>query len=435
MKALVRIGFVHMTIIALVELSPAFADISDSRITDRKVSITGFVDAGQVVKGTLVNGQGVETSLNGAFLNRNGIALTYSGTINERMHMNIGVGGLFWKPIPETQDEQSKRILFGPGISEASSEYDFSDRLKLKFGFFGYKYNQDAVNLGEYLLRSEAYPNIIHGGGAGGWVWMNSNEYKSMGVKLTWDLLGGALRQDLLLFSEFNETPIFDFSPSYVANLKFGKAFEIGAGFSLHRWLPIHPSVTTPSAIQNRYVKYNRFPEVQWHASVVVENQSGGIDTAFANWRGNAAFDQQAFLNADPTRKSVKAVIFKQMGSANGARDGILFQMSQQLTYCPDQNPDNCSKNYLVGTGDKALAIDASTGTTILNGAGKDSLESIQASESRNLTFKGIKAMGRVSLDIGSLMGLDHASGPCNLFAEEYRTNLYFMTKSHNGFQ
>ena len=238
--------------------SYADADHGESKVTDRKVSVVGFVDAGQVVKGSLVidDGGSDPLKLSNAFLNRNGIALTYSGTLNENLHMNIGVGGLFWKPLPENTNVGSKRIQFGPGISEASAQYDFSSALSVKFGFFGYKYNPEAVNLGEYLLRSEAYPTIIHTGSTGGWVWMNSNEYKSMGAKLTWDMLGGALRHDVLLFSEFNEAPIFDFSPSYVATAKLGKAFEIGAGFSLHRWLPIKPSQTTPTSTYNTYVKW-----------------------------------------------------------------------------------------------------------------------------------------------------------------------------------
>src|SRR3954469_9242906 len=168
-------GVFEMKVVAFVTLSLlahgfAIAEETETKITDRKVSIVGFVDAGQIVSGNL-NGD----KMNGSFLNRDGVALTYSGTMNDNLHMNIGVGGLFWKPIPETSNDQTKRIGFGPGISEASAQYDFSSSLTLKFGFFGYKYNSDASDLGEYLLRSEAYPNIIFSGGPGGWVWLNSN--------------------------------------------------------------------------------------------------------------------------------------------------------------------------------------------------------------------------------------------------------------------
>src|SRR4051812_1296593 len=113
------VAFLTISLLALAQ-GLALAENDDPKITDRKVSIVGFVDAGQVASGSL-NGK----HMSGSFLNRDGVALTYSGTINDNLHMNIGVGGLFWKAIPES-DEQSKRILFGPGISEASANYDFS---------------------------------------------------------------------------------------------------------------------------------------------------------------------------------------------------------------------------------------------------------------------------------------------------------------------
>src|SRR5690606_18569873 len=129
----------------------------------------------------------------------------------------------------------------------------------LKFGFFGYKYNPDASNLGEYLLRSESYPSLLK---TGGWVWMNSAAYQSMGLRYNWTALDGALSQDFLLFSESAESPIFDFSPSYVATFKIGNVLELGAGLSLHRWLPIQPSVTTPNDEKSIYVEVPNFPAV-----------------------------------------------------------------------------------------------------------------------------------------------------------------------------
>ena len=405
--------------LALLASTPAGAD--EPKITDRKISIASFVDVGQVMQGSIDDGQGTKIDLKNAFLNRDGIALNYSATLNDNLHMNIGVGGLFWKAIPETQNENSKRILFGPGISEASAQYDFSPRLELKFGFFGYKYNPDAANLGEYLLKSEAYPNIIRTAGPGGWVWMNSNEYKSMGAKLTWRMMDGAVRHDFLIFSEFNETPIFDFSPSYVATASLGRNFEIGAGVSLHRFIPIRPSVTTPRGADNTYVRYDNFPEVQWHADLIVKDAAGRpIDTVYTSWRGNAQFNEAAFLAADPTRKSVE-VRLTQIGSAAGSRAGTLDQMTNQLGYCESDGvaDDQCSTNYLVNAkGDRALVVDPATGAVLKNAAGEDSSVGIGPSQRELLTFKGIKVMGRASLNLGGLLGMEQKLGSFKVFAE-----------------
>src|SRR4029079_17497539 len=120
-------------------------------------------------------------------------------------------------------------------------------------------------------------------------------------------------------------------------------------GLSLHRFLPIHPSVTTPTTNQNTYVKYNNLPEVQWHADIDYVDAAGNVKTAYASWRGGDAFKDADFLAADPAnRKSIKAVKYTQLGSAAGARDGVLSQINQ-LTYCSDltQEGSQCSTSYL----------------------------------------------------------------------------------------
>ncbi len=343
---------------------PSAAEGETNKV-DRKLSVVGFVDAGQVVKGSVINddGSAAPLKLNNAFLNRDGIALTYSGTMNDRLHVNIGVGGLFWKPIPETSNPGSMRLQFGPGISEASAQYDFTSNLNWKFGFFGYDYNPDAKNLGEYLLRSEAYPSVVHTAGPGGWVWMNDAKYKSMGTKLTWNVMDGMIRQDLLLFSEFNETPIFDFSPSYVATAKVGKAFEFGTGFSLHRYLPIKPSVTTPKKPSNTYVEIDKFPAIP----AIHDTVGGHYQLAFA---GGTLKDMQGNIPA--------------------------YTESDGTTPLVTTTKDASGNIVYVAAGD-----------------------TLRPRVSTPLTFKGIKVMARASMDIGALMELDQTrAGPFKIFAE-----------------
>ncbi|MDB5049181.1 MAG: hypothetical protein JWO30_2252 [Fibrobacteres bacterium] len=352
--------------LALLAAGRPFAEEKKPGKIERKVSVVGFVDVGQVVQGSVINDDGTNPplELNNAFLNRDGIALTYSGTMDERLHVNIGVGGLFWKPIPETSNPASTRINFGPGISEASAGFDFTPSLTWKFGFFGYDYNPDAKNLGEYLLRSEAYPTTIHTGGTGGWVWMNDSKYKSMGTKVSWDLLGGNLRQDFLLFSEFNEVPIFDFSPSYVATAKVGKAFEFGAGFSLHRWLAVKPSVTTPTRSSNSYIEVDNFPVI-------------------------------------PSLNDTGASGHHQLGFAGGT----LKDMEGHIGNYTDS----------AGTPLATVSVDEAGNTIYVMARG----DTLRPKSSKALTFKGIKVMARASLDVGALLDMDAGStGPFKLFAE-----------------
>jgi hypothetical protein len=348
---------------ALLAVGAHGEEPNPSEIT-RKISVVGFVDVGQVVQGSFVTDDGANPALKlgGAFLNRDGIALTYNGSLKDRLHVNIGVGGLFWKPMPETSNPASTRIQFGPGISEASVQYDFQDNLNWKFGFFGYDYNPDAKNLGEYLLRSEAYPTLIRTAGSGGWVWMNDSKYKSMGTKFTWDLLDGNFRQDLVIFSEFNEVPIFDFSPSYVATFKAGKAFEFGAGFSLHRYLPVKPSTTTPGRAANRYVEIDNFPAMP----AINDTVGQRFQLAF---KGGTLKDMESFIG-----------------------------------------------NYTDSTG-APLVIPGKDGRGdfFVTQAG----DTLRPRKTEKLTFKAVEVMARVSMDINALFGLEaESTGPFKIFAE-----------------
>lgn len=351
---------------ALVAAHFAPANAAETVVTDRNITVGAFVDAGQVIQGSLSSEDGsTSRKVENLFLNRDGIALTYSGTVNEKLHMNIGVGGLFWKAVPETPDAGSKRINFGPGISEASGRYDFTDHATLKFGFFGYKYNPDAVNLGEYLLRSEAYPTVVQTGSMGGWVWMNSNEYKSMGAQFTWTSPSGTWRHDVLLFSEFNQSPLFDFSPSYVVTGKPARVVEVGAGVSLHRWLPIEPSRTTPRGPNNTYVEIDNFPAygiVDPFSAVYTPISSGG------------------------TLKEIRSRISSLVDTTGGFPHSVVRD-----------------------------SVDAD-GNLIYVRNDNDSILRIRKSE--HLTFKAVKVMGRASLDVGGLLDLPPSSGPFKLFGE-----------------
>ncbi len=342
-------------------VSFANAEQGEPVVTQRNISVAAFVDAGQVIKGTYVNDDGFNApkDLHGVFMNRDGIALTYSGTLNGNVHMNIGVGGLFWKPfLGIAGNASTKKINFGPGISEASTQYDFTPALTLKFGYFGYKYNPDASNLGEYLLRSEAYPTILQNGTVGDWVWLG-NEYKSMGTKLTWDLLGGAFRQDLMVFSDFYVSPLFDFSPSYVGTWKVTKSFEISAGLSLHRWIPIKPSETTPNLPNNIYAEVPNFPAL--------------------------------------TGKS---------DSILGFNGGTLKAMENQIVNFVDSMGSPIAKQEKDGQGRTIFTI-TSTGDTL------------RPTTETKLTFKAIEVMGRASLNFSTLLGLDEkATGPFKIFGE-----------------
>ncbi len=135
-------------------------------------------------------------------------------------------------------------------IHRADMEYIFcvleNRSFGLKLGYFPFKYNPQAANLGEYLFRSECYPNHL------------VNEFyfaeaRLLGANLTGTLSGksAGLRGDILFTSE-TTYPAQDFSATGLVNAGlFNKAVELGAGVQFQRLIPVDPARTTPHTLRN----------------------------------------------------------------------------------------------------------------------------------------------------------------------------------------
>jgi len=138
-------------------------------------------------------------------------------------------------------------------IHRADLEYSFlsneNSSLNFQFGYFPFKYNPQARNLGEYLFRSGIYPNYI------------VNEFyfaqsRLLGANLEGALKGTAanLRANLFLTSEVTY-PVQDFSLAGLVNAGvLNNAFELGAGIQLQRLISVDPKRTTPHNLNNSIV-------------------------------------------------------------------------------------------------------------------------------------------------------------------------------------
>lgn len=116
-------------------------------------------------------------------------------------------------------------------------------RLSLTSGLFNYKYDDHVKNLGLYLIRGAVYPQILQSGFETKEMIQSAN---MLGLRLRSDF-GGNFTQDVLLVSETDLKPKYDFSLLYVAGYRAGKALELGAGVNFYHYLPVRPGATSPS--------------------------------------------------------------------------------------------------------------------------------------------------------------------------------------------
>lgn len=243
-----RYNFLKSAIVAFCLAIPLAWGGEDDDVRALPLSMVTQLDGGQVVKGTW-NGSNIDD----AFIQRTSVWITQEITIGSRLDVRAGVGGLFWyaTPRPDPGISEVGRFAqlpkFGPGITRADMVYRLgnvkSPMFTLQAGFFPYKYNPDAKNLGEYLLRSGAYPGYLT---TGGWNIVSEAGYMMQGIRLNMSLWGGRFQSEFLLPMERDLPPNGDLSPAYIGTVRPFPGIEVGGGVSCHHCIAVKPSVTSP---------------------------------------------------------------------------------------------------------------------------------------------------------------------------------------------
>ncbi len=187
---------------------------------------------------------------NGEMLQTTALSLSQEVKVGDRLDFAIGLGGVFFYTIPNSIGLQYQRtIKFGTTVSEALGSVklgDVDDPIgRFQFGIIPFKYNPDATNLGEYLLRDEAYPTIMVTGGLSE---INSTEMQLEGAEL--ELHTGPITHRLVAYTERGIEPTGDITPAYVFSYKPNSVIELGGGVAFAHLISFKPSSTTPTGPQ-----------------------------------------------------------------------------------------------------------------------------------------------------------------------------------------
>jgi hypothetical protein len=158
--------------------------------------------------------------------------------------------------------------------------------LSIQAGYFPFKYNSEARNLGEYLFRSGCYPTFV----------TNNFDFplnRLMGFNFENSLFADnpsfSLKQNFLVTSEAENYPYGDVSLSYlVSATMFQKALTLGGGICGFRMFPVDMQAESP----HNNSAFGTISEVN------------GTDTTFFTYAGtklmvHAAFDPKVFFPSD----------------------------------------------------------------------------------------------------------------------------------------
>ena len=218
----------------------AFAQDGTGQPPQKKLTLFTAFDFGRIEAGEdMRENSFMGYDAGGTALNRTYVNVGFTERVDDDFLVSVGVGGIFWRAFAASSTTPDDKVIrFGPGISNAYMQWFPTDNVDLTFGFFPYKYNDAARNLGEYLFRTEAYPTIIY---TGGWSWINDAQYSTLGAKLSISSFDGRLRQDIGLFGEYFNAPIYDITPAYIVTAKPTNWLTVGGAGALHRYITPTP--------------------------------------------------------------------------------------------------------------------------------------------------------------------------------------------------
>jgi hypothetical protein len=243
-------------------LLAAAAACAESVVERKPLAIGTKIETGKIVDGE--SNQYFGDDPDDFFLSYIGVNLTQEVVVDHRMELKVGVGGVFFYSFPNRRGYSAAQgTKFGPGVSQAQALFKLGDVNdpwgSLRLGYFPYKYDPDAKNLGEYLYRSMPYPALVT---TGGWSITDNAQVRAQGLAFSVSQFGGRLTHDFVLMSERDFRPQGDFTPAYMLQADLGP-FQFGAGVAWHHLLPIDArlSKTAPSnAGKDLVVRYRAFP-------------------------------------------------------------------------------------------------------------------------------------------------------------------------------
>lgn len=214
---------------------------SDMGIDDLRVD--GYVDGGRFqVEDTLVDGE---------ILSRMGAKWFVNKDIDENWSVLANLHWMWWRnQATDVQLNHVTRIKFDADLQGALKYQD--ERNRFRVGLYEFKYNPDSKNLGEYLLRSGAYPTILEN--AQGKDLMSLSHNKVMGVE--YGLGFTHFRQTALVYLEQSSVPVNDLSAAYFAAVGPQKA-ELELGVSYSRFLQTGTPMKDDNlgSAQRQYIK------------------------------------------------------------------------------------------------------------------------------------------------------------------------------------
>lgn len=213
-------GILSATAVWTAPVAPAAPAASD--LSDLDFKVGGYVDGGRF--------QLADSSVNGEIINRMGAKWDIAKSFNDNWSAMASLHWMFWRN--QATDIAAFHIAGLKFDSDVQGAFAYESGMhRVKIGLYEFKYNPDSKNLGEYLLRTEAYPTIIES--SQGKDLLAASNSRVAGVE--YGTVHETFRHKALLYAEQHNVPVNDLSMAYLAAVGPERA-ELGLGVAYHRF-------------------------------------------------------------------------------------------------------------------------------------------------------------------------------------------------------
>ena len=290
--------FIFCQIILLFGVSQSFS--TDDNITLTPIGY-GSLEVGQIVNGYFKQPATLTTNKIDHIWQQRALSLFgYKAQIQEHLEIQLSGGGLLAYSTPQIGTHpttlQTHQFFF---IQNAFAKCSFNimDNLsaQLQLGYFPYKYNPDARNLGEYLFRTNTYPLIVYSD-------FDYPQADLLGVRANVTLFDRLLSNDLLLHSEVHGVPVQLWSVSDIVASHLFDIVNLSAGISFAHYLDVYQGNGYLTTWADRF--YGNPEKLDPQNKVYYIDTYNGTDTSYFSWKAIKAmfrfsFDPKKFIPMD----------------------------------------------------------------------------------------------------------------------------------------
>lgn len=288
---------VFSVIAGLVFLLSGTSSGQISGLDSLRISGYGAMEMGQMVRGWLGEPTKTEHKWQEHFFGK----LMTSAYVNKRTVVEFGFEVHYQYSAHQVSTWYPSSF---PGIAISLDRAVLNSKLfegvasvSIQVGYFPFKYNMEARNLGEYLFRSGCYPTYV----------TNNFDFplnRLLGFNVGNSLFPGndlfSINQNFLLTSETETYPYGDVSLSYLVSANvLKKAFNIGGGICAHRIFPVDKTPHEDGANGTIAEINNVRPDTNFLGQPITVG-----DTTFFSFAGtklmfHLTFDPKAFFQSD----------------------------------------------------------------------------------------------------------------------------------------